>query len=211
MIGVYDYTVILTYISLSITVIGMTQAIEKHFKIAIVCLALSGLCDMFDGKIARTKKKRTKNEKKFGIQIDSLSDVICFGILPAMIGYNLGMKDHWYLTIICCVFALNALIRLAYFNVEEEDRQETSTGDREICTGLPVTPSAMIFPLTYLICQIECLNDYLVYIYSGVMLLVACLFIGNYHIFKKPKLKGVILVIVIGLILFGLLMYAKYK
>ena len=82
---------------------------------------------------------------------------------------------------------------------------------REICTGLPVTPSAMIFPLTYLICQIECLNDYLVYIYSGVMLLVACLFIGNYHIFKKPKLKGVILVIVIGLILFGLLMYAKYK
>ena len=55
---------------------------------------LAGVCDMFDGKIARTMK-RTKQEKRFGIQIDSLSDFLCFGVLPAMIGYNIGMTE-WY-------------------------------------------------------------------------------------------------------------------
>ena len=56
LIGVYDYTVILTYIGLCCSVIGMTQAIDGRFRIAIVCLALSGFCDMFDGKIARSKE-----------------------------------------------------------------------------------------------------------------------------------------------------------
>ena len=78
MLGFYDYTVVLTYISLAVSVFGMTRALEGDFKVAILCLALSGLCDMFDGKIARTKKNRTEDEKKFGIQIDSLCDVVCF-------------------------------------------------------------------------------------------------------------------------------------
>ena len=69
MIGFYDYTVVLTYISLMVSVFGMTQAIDGRFRTAIVCLALSGLCDMFDGKIARTKKDRTCDEKLFGVQI----------------------------------------------------------------------------------------------------------------------------------------------
>ena len=78
MIGIYNYTVVLTYMSLCSSVFGMTQAIHGHFKIAIFCLALSGLCDMFDGKVARSKKDRTDDEKAFGIQIDSLCDVVCF-------------------------------------------------------------------------------------------------------------------------------------
>ena len=77
-LGIYDYTVILTYISLGISVFGITRALEGDFKVAIFCLALSGLCDMFDGKIARAMKNRTADEKKFGIQIDSLCDVVCF-------------------------------------------------------------------------------------------------------------------------------------
>ena len=68
MLGFYDYTVVLTYISLVISVFGMTRALAGDFKVAILCLALSGLCDMFDGKIARTKKDRTEDEKKFVIQ-----------------------------------------------------------------------------------------------------------------------------------------------
>ena len=58
LLGFYDYTVVLTYISLGISVFGITRALEGNFKIAIFCLALSGLCDMFDGKIARTKKRK---------------------------------------------------------------------------------------------------------------------------------------------------------
>ena len=73
-LGFYDYTVVLTYISLGISVFGITMALEGNFRMAIFCLALSGLCDMFDGKIARTKKNRTEDEKNFGIQIDSLCE-----------------------------------------------------------------------------------------------------------------------------------------
>lgn len=62
MIGFYDYTVVLTYISMMISMYGITLCMDGHFKRAIVCLALSGLCDMFDGKIARTKK--TERMKK---------------------------------------------------------------------------------------------------------------------------------------------------
>ncbi len=95
MIGFYDYTVVLTYISLMSSVFGMTQAIEGRYKTAIVCLAISGLCDMFDGKIARTKKNRTYDEKLFGVQIDSLCDVICFGAFPAVICYVLVVIGFW--------------------------------------------------------------------------------------------------------------------
>lgn len=56
LIGVYDYTVVLTYISLVITLVGISLAIEGSFRSAVFCLALSGLCDMFDGKIARSKR-----------------------------------------------------------------------------------------------------------------------------------------------------------
>ena len=79
MIGFYDYTVVVTYISLVSSILGMFCAIDGKLPLAVFCLAFSGLCDMFDGKIARTKKNRTDDEKSFGIQIDSLCDIVCFG------------------------------------------------------------------------------------------------------------------------------------
>ena len=89
MIGFYDYTVILTYISFASAVSGIFCASTGHVRWAIVFLAFSGLCDMFDGKIARTKKERTEDEKNFGIQIDSLCDVVCFGVFPIVLCYQL--------------------------------------------------------------------------------------------------------------------------
>ena len=82
LIGVYDYTVILTYLSLVSSVFGMIQAVHGDYKTAVFCLAISGLCDGFDGRVARTKKDRTEDGKQFGIQLDSLCDVICFGVFP---------------------------------------------------------------------------------------------------------------------------------
>lgn len=46
MLGVYDYTVILTYISLWISIGGMMLSLNGHLDLAVLCLALSGLCDM---------------------------------------------------------------------------------------------------------------------------------------------------------------------
>lgn len=60
MLGVYDYTVVLTYVSLMVSIGGMMFAVNGHLHLGVMCLAISGLCDMFDGKIARTKKTGQK-------------------------------------------------------------------------------------------------------------------------------------------------------
>ena len=146
MIGFYNYTVILTYLSLASAVMGIFicanpipffGAIPNSLW-GILCLMISGLCDMFDGKVARSKKDRTEAQKKFGIQIDSLADVIAFGVLPATIGYSVlveqGSIANTPLVIlffaVFIFFVLAALIRLAYFNVMEEERQSKTTGNR---------------------------------------------------------------------------------
>lgn len=77
----YNYTVWMTYASLVSGGIGIYFSLSGHPLIAIICLLLSGFLDMFDGKIARTKKNRTEIEKQFGIQIDSLTDLVCFAVL----------------------------------------------------------------------------------------------------------------------------------
>ena len=146
MIGFYDYTVVLTYVSLMVSLFGMTLASNGHYKMAIVCLAISGLCDMFDGKIARTKKNRTEEAKKFGIQIDSLCDVVCFGAFPIVICYSMGIRDVLGVAILL-LYGVAGVIRLAFFNVMEEIRQNQTTENRKNYQGLPITSSSVALPL----------------------------------------------------------------
>ena len=88
MIVCFDYTVILTYLSMISATTGIMLCLNDigHPYLGMFFLMFCGLCDAFDGKVARTKKDRTELMKKFGIQIDSLSDLAAFGILPACIG-----------------------------------------------------------------------------------------------------------------------------
>ena len=86
MIGFYNYTVWLTFIGMLSSVTGIGLAVQGRIVPAVICLMFSGFCDMFDGIVARTKKDRTDEEKRFGIQLDSLSDIVCFGVLPFVIG-----------------------------------------------------------------------------------------------------------------------------
>lgn len=58
MLGVYDYTVVLTYVSVLISMGGMLFSVNGYPRMAIVCLALSGFCDMFDGKARLPGRKK---------------------------------------------------------------------------------------------------------------------------------------------------------
>ena len=149
-IGFYDYTVILTYLSLLSAVTGMVQASRGAFGAAILCRVISGICDMFDGIVARSKKNRTDDEKAFGIQIDSLCDVISFGVFPALLCYFMG-ASRWIGCIVIALYALCAVIRLGFFNVLESNRQKTEGGCNKSYRGLPVTTISFIYPLVYLI------------------------------------------------------------
>lgn len=91
MLGFYNYGVILTYLSLASSVLGILATLNgPHITLAIVCLMVSGFLDAFDGTVARTRKNATDQEKSFGIQIDSLCDMVCFGVLPVCIGGACG-------------------------------------------------------------------------------------------------------------------------
>ena len=194
MIGVYDYTVILTYLGFASGVFGVINACEGTIFPAVICLMFAGLCDMFDGKVARTKKRRTIEERHFGIQLDSLSDLVCFGVLPAMIGYNIGLDKPILLPLII-FFPIAALIRLAWFNVLEITRN-SSTPVKEY-TGLPVTSAALIFPFVYIFKKLA--GAYFPLVYGTCLLLVGVLFICKFKI-KKPDTKTMILFIIVGVI-----------
>lgn len=209
MIGFYNYTVILTYLSLVSSIIGIMLACglcggEPRPTYAIICLMISGLCDMFDGKIARTKKDRTDDEKKFGIQIDSLCDAICFGVLPAVIGYSVGLNS-WVDVPVLALFPLCAVIRLAYFNVTEESRQKKTADVRKVYEGLPVTSVSLILPLLYSFHK-DIGERCFPAVYGGAMLIIAIAFITRVKV-KKPSMKTMFIFIGIGVLEFIWLMY----
>ena len=194
MIGFYDYTVILTYLSLLSAVTGIGLAVARHPLLAILCLMFSGLCDMFDGRVARTKKNRTAEQKGFGIQIDSLCDIVAFGILPAVITIVV-CGSVWYAVLIAALYVLAGLIRLAYFNVTEEERQSMGASKREFYTGLPVTSASLIFPTLVLLQRITRAD--LCWLYHAVMLATAGAFVGKFRV-KKPNLRGILILVALG-------------
>ena len=131
-------------------VIGMTQAMNGRFRTAVTCLALSGLCDMFDGKIARSKKNRTDDEKLYGVQIDSLCDVVCFGIFPALICFLIGVRGPVG-NLVIGYYCICSVIRLAFFNVLETRRQQVEEGANKYYHGLPITSMAIVLPLVFML------------------------------------------------------------
>lgn len=193
MIGFYSYTVVLTYLGLASATMGMILTFQGFAKYALFCLAFSGLCDMFDGKVARLKKDRTEDEKRFGIQIDSLCDVVCFGAFPMILCYSIGMRGPAGISIL--VFYLIAgVIRLAFFNVMEEKRQDETDEARKYYQGLPITSIAIILPL---FCTLRPLLGHRFLSELHICILtVGLLFIINFPL-RKPGWKMLTLLVAI--------------
>lgn len=193
MIGFYDYTVILTYISFACSVCGIFLSTAGHFSWAVFCLALSGLFDMFDGKVARTKKNRTEDEKQFGIQIDSLCDIVCFGVFPIILCYELGMR-HFYSILLLIFYGLAGIIRLGYFNVMEGKRQANTDEKRKFYQGLPITSISVILPLLFLT-EPLCPENFIWFLHIMVFI-VGLLFITDFQ-FRKPTNKELTVMVAI--------------
>lgn len=216
MLGVYDYTVILTYLSTISASVGIYISLSNtgHPYIGCICLMLCGLFDAFDGKVARTKKNRTEFEGKFGIMIDSMTDLIAFGVLPACIGgallkscpintvfANISETATSWITIafyaIMTLYVVAALIRLSYFNITEEERQKKEGGNRTTFEGLPVTTAALVFPSVMLLQYL--LEKSMTLVFFIVMLPIGFCFISNLRI-PKPKTKQLMALMSVGIV-----------
>ncbi len=216
MLGYFDYTVWLTYMSLISAGIGIIVSLNGtgHPYIGVFFLLFCGLCDAFDGKVARTKKNRTKKEMNYGIQIDSLADMVAFGVLPACIGnamirvlpmlpeaarrHTCKIESFPFVCLfsgIMVLYILATLIRLAYFNVSEEERQEEEGGVRKFYEGLPVTSAALIFPLILSLQFIIPMD--ITPFYFLAMLIAGFAFLTPFKM-PKPGTKAILVMVGIG-------------
>ena len=192
MIGFYNYTVILTYMGVAVSVLGMNFACHGKFEYSIFCLVVATICDAFDGKVARTKKDRTTEMKKFGVQIDSLCDLICFGVSPVVLSYQIGLNRYWGVAI-GIFFLLCGVIRLAFYNVLEEMKElnpEMAT-EEKVYHGLPITTIGVIYPLTFIAYRYIKRSKF-IYVTAVMHMVVGLLYIIDFKL-KRPK-DGVIAV-----------------
>ena len=221
MIGVFDYTVILTYLSLVSAMCGciVSTAGNGHPYIGGFFLLFCGLCDTFDGKVARSKKNRTEREKRFGVQIDSLSDLVAFGVLPACIAVGLLTSDGvriipfpedrlvdlytFGFLVIVILYVLAALIRLAYFNVLDEEYRLSGDAGPKGYVGLPVTAAALIFPVTLLMHYF--IPKDLTNLYIALLMVTGFLFLGKFRV-KKPGKRLLTVLLIAGAVEFVLLL-----
>lgn len=172
------------------------SANSSNIKYALLCLAIAGVCDMFDGKFARACK-RTEEEKEFGIQLDSLADTFCFLAVPIIFMFSIGMTNILYI-LAYALFMICGVSRLGYFNIKADLDKAIKT-----YSGLPVTSTAISFPLLGLLYSCVSIDVFKI-IYLVLTILTAVLFVVN---IKIPKLKGIayiivpILAIILGIIL----------
>ena len=97
-------------------VLGIYFAILGRFPLAMIGVLWAVLFDWGDGIIARNMKGRTDGQRSFGGQLDSLIDIVSFGVFPAVFLLSYGHFNPWFLPGAFLVVA-GAAIRLSYFNV----------------------------------------------------------------------------------------------
>lgn len=204
MIGFFDYTVIATYVSLISGVVGIVYAMSGSPMVAIFCLMLAGLLDMFDGKIAATKE-RTLPEKRFGLQTDSLADIVNFGVLPVVIGYAVGMNTVGFIPFLA-LYMLAALIRLAYFTVCQEARLMQGDHPFRYYEGFPASYCVLIIPLFYLLRAIINNDDVFRWFYAVMLLGLAVSYVLKFRVIK-PNFKGLFILLGVGVVEFALLVW----
>jgi CDP-diacylglycerol--serine O-phosphatidyltransferase len=204
-IGVYNPSIILTYISVFCSIFGIAHLMKSetilsfdYMRVAIPLLIVAGVCDMFDGTVARMCK-RTEVEKNFGIQLDSLADTVSFVVFPAcmlvhMANYTIASM------IIACFYVFAGIMRLGWFNV-------TTDTNKGFFQGLPVTLSAVIIPVVYVILEALKVSDSLFAIIMHIVFaIIGILFILNFRL-NKPDTKAKIALGILAVAMIVLLFF----
>lgn len=180
-IGQYRFCDFVTMCGTLSAVIGIILSINGCNTLPFILLFLCSIFDSIDGLFAR-KRKNTEFETTYGVELDSLSDMISFGVFPAVLAINTVELNIIY--VIVPLYVLCGLIRLAYFNT----LNITKTNEKGYFRGVPITTIAFIYPLAYLFHLIS----WELYSYVSVCLLIilGILFISNIRV-KKPNIEKI--------------------
>ena len=127
----------------------VATASARFLWVAFLLLPLALVCDVLDGYVARAQSQR---RSVLGGDLDSLADVISFGVAPAVLGFTLGLRGGW--DMVCLTyFVVCGVSRLARFNVTAESLADSRTGKVKYFEGTPIPTSVAIVALLALAFQ----------------------------------------------------------
>lgn len=124
---------------------------------AFVLLPAALVCDVLDGYVARLDRRR---QSLLGADLDSLADVISFGVAPAVLGFTLGLRGGWDMAILT-FFVVCGVSRLARFNVTASALADASTGKVKYFEGTPIPTSIVIVAVLGLAQYLGHVDDHL--------------------------------------------------
>ena len=202
---------ILTLIGVCIGLSSIKFALDSKYEIAVIAIFFAALIDGLDGRIARL----IRGTSKVGKELDSLTDVISFGVAPAFIMYfwslnNLG-KFGWLL---CLIFVVCVVLRLARFNVHSNE--EASWKDN-FFEGVPSPAGGILvlMPLIYNLSELKFLNINYNFIVPVFFILVSLLLISKVPTYSLKKIvvpRTMTIFLLFGIILFfGLLLIYTFN
>ncbi|MFT5351644.1 MAG: CDP-diacylglycerol--serine O-phosphatidyltransferase [Planctomycetota bacterium] len=202
--GIYLLPNLFTTAALFCGFYAIIAAINGRYEPAAIALFVAMILDGMDGRIARM----TNTQSDFGVQYDSLSDLISFGLAPALVMYQWSLfslgKIGW---LAAFVYAATTALRLARFNTQAD------TDEKQFFQGLPSPAAAAILAGFIWLSDANDLYDgtNLVWITFPLTIAAGLLMVSNirYHSFKQFDLKGrvpfvTILVLVMILVLIAL-------
>ena len=139
--GVFLLPATITSIGLLSGFYSMVSAVTGHFEVASVMIVIAFFCDGLDGRVARA----SRTSSQFGVEFDSLSDVVAFGVAPAMLAFSWALRPVGSIGIaVGGLYVLCGALRLARFNVQ------TATADKSRFVGLPIPGAALMIATTSL-------------------------------------------------------------
>ncbi len=166
--------------SIFVGVISIVEASKGNFVLASWLILLALVFDGLDGRIARM----TNTTSQFGVEFDSLADIISFGIAPAMLLYFfIGHEFGRFGILVSALYVIFGAIRLARFNIS------TAKTDPNVFIGLPIPTAAVFVSMWILLFYKYNLEDYcmvLLFLALGVAMLMVSNF--RYPSFKKVQL-----------------------
>ena len=197
---IYILPNLFTASSIFVGVISIVEASKTNFVLASWLILLALVFDGLDGRIARM----TKTTSRFGVEFDSLADIISFGIAPAMLLYFfIGNEFGRFGILVSAIYVIFGAIRLARFNIS------TAKTDPNVFIGLPI-PTAAIFVSMWILLFHKYTLEYYGIILLILTLGIAILMVSNfrYPSFKKVQLdKPMVFKTMIILMLTASLLY----
>ena len=184
-----DLPNICSLLGLMSAVTGIFFAIQGIFEAAIISMLWAVLFDWYDGIIARKMKGRTETQGVFGAQLDSMIDIVSYGILPSIILLSYGNYNIWFLPGAFIIIASSA-IRLSYFNVY-------GLIDSKTYKGFPLDNNALTLAIMFLFESYFSQATFSIIIYTFMMLLSGL----NLSSIRTPKFGGKWIYVLIAYVL----------